>query len=259
MRVLFIGDIMGRPGRKAAAAVIPRLRAEFGGFDFVIANGENSAGGIGLTDKVVRELLSSGIDILTNGNHVWDKKDFVPQLDAETHVLRPANHPKGTPGRGFAVYEKNGCKIAVLCLQGRVFMTPLDCPFQTADALLKDCEVPVVFVDIHAEATSEKKALATYLDGRVSAVVGTHTHVQTADEEILPGGTAFLSDAGMTGGHGGIIGMTAESVLPKFIYGTPSRFVVCEERVRFQGIVIEIDDETGRALDVTRINIPIQS
>lgn len=257
MRILFIGDIMGRPGRKAAAAIIPQLRAEFGGFDFVVANGENSAAGLGLTDKVVRELFSSGIDILTNGNHVWDKKDFVPQLDTETHVLRPANHPSGTPGRGFAIYEKNGRKLAVLCLQGRVFMPPLDCPFQTADRLLEKCGLPAIFVDIHAEATSEKRAIATYLDGRVSAVVGTHTHVQTADEEILPGGTAFLTDVGMTGGHGGIIGMTAGSVLPKFLYGTPSRFEVCEERVRFQGVVVEIDDETGRALDVTRINIPV--
>ena len=258
MRVLFIGDIMGRPGRAAAARMIPRLRAEFGGFDFVIANGENSAAGFGLTEKVMRELFSAGIDVLTNGNHVWDKKDFVPMLDSEPNVLRPANHPKGTPGRGFAVYEKNGEKLAVLCLQGRTFMPPLDCPFRTADAILADCAVQSVFVDIHAEATSEKRALGVYLDGRVSAIVGTHTHVQTADEEIMPGGTAFLSDAGMTGGHGGIIGMSADSVMPKFLMGTPSRFEVCEERVRFQGVVVEIDGETGRALDVARVNIPVE-
>ena len=206
----------------------------------------------------MRELFSAGIDVLTNGNHVWDKKDFVPMLDSEPNVLRPANHPKGTPGRGFAVYEKNGEKLAVLCLQGRTFMPPLDCPFRTADAILADCAVPSVFVDIHAEATSEKRALGVYLDGRVSAIVGTHTHVQTADEEIMPGGTAFLSDAGMTGGHGGIIGMSADSVMPKFLMGTPSRFEVCEERVRFQGVVVEIDGETGRALDVVRVNIPAE-
>ncbi len=255
MRVLFIGDIMGRPGRLAAAKFIPRLRDDFGGFDFVIANGENSAAGFGLTEKVMLELFSYGIDILTNGNHVWDKKDFLRTLDSEPNVLRPANHPKGTPGRGFAVYGKNGERLAVICLQGRTFMPPLDCPFQTADALLASCGTPAVFVDIHAEATSEKRALALYLDGRVSAVVGTHTHVQTADEEILPGGTAYLSDAGMTGGHGGVIGMTAESVLPKFLTGTPSRFAVCEERVKFQGVVVEIDGKSGRALGVTRVDI----
>ncbi|MGN0880726.1 TIGR00282 family metallophosphoesterase [Cloacibacillus porcorum] len=254
MRILFIGDIMGRPGREAAAREIPRLKEEYGGFDFIIANGENSAGGFGLTEKVMKELFSSGIDILTNGNHVWDKKDFVPLLDSEKAVLRPANHPQGTRGRGYAVYEKNGERLAVLCLQGRTFMPPLDCPFQTAERLVAECPVPAIFVDIHAEATSEKRALGVYLDGKVSAVVGTHTHVQTADEEILPGGTAFLSDAGMTGGHGGVIGMTAESVLPKFLTGTPCKFEVSEENVRFQGAVIEIDAETGRSLDIVRIN-----
>lgn len=254
MRILFIGDIMGRPGRHAAAREIPKLRTEFGGFDFVIANGENSAGGFGLTAKVMNELFAAGIDILTNGNHVWDKREFVPLLDSESNVLRPANHPAGARGRGFAVYEKGGEKLAVLCLQGRTFMPPLDCPFQTAERLLADCPAKSVFVDIHAEATSEKRALAVWLDGKVSAVVGTHTHVQTADEQILPHGTAFLTDAGMTGGHGGVIGMTAESVLPKFLMGTPSKFEVCTENVRFQGIVIDIDSETGRALAVHRIN-----
>ncbi len=258
MRILFIGDIMGRPGREAAARAIPKLREEFGGFDFVIANGENSAGGFGLTEKVMNELFSSGIDILTNGNHVWDKKDFIPLLDSETAVLRPANHPDGTRGRGFAVYEKNGEKLGVMCLQGRTFMPPLDCPFQTAERLARECRVPSIFVDIHAEATSEKRALAVYLDGKVSAVVGTHTHVQTADEEILPGGTAFLTDAGMTGGHAGIIGMTAQSVLPKFLTGTPCKFEVSEEGVKFQGVVIDIDSETGRALDIIRINTPVE-
>lgn len=245
---------MGRPGREAAALMIPRLREEYSGFDFVIANGENSAAGFGLTEKVMKELFSCGIDILTNGNHVWDKKEFIPLLDGEKAVLRPANHPEGTRGRGFAVYEKNGEKLAVLCLQGRTFMQALDCPFRTAERLAAECGVPAIFVDIHAEATSEKRALGMYLDGKVSAVVGTHTHVQTADEEIMPGGTAYLTDAGMTGGHGGIIGMTAESVLPKFLTGTPCKFEVCDRNARFQGVVIEIDSETGRALDIRRIN-----
>ena len=253
MRILFIGDIMGRPGREAAAREIPMLKEEYGGFDFIIANGENSAGGFGLTEKVMKELFSSGIDILTNGNHVWDKKDFVPLLDSEKAVLRPANHPQGTRGRGYAVYEKNGERLAVLCLQGRTFMPPLDCPFRNSlPGRRVNLRSPKS--DIHAEATSEKRALGVYLDGKVSAVVGTHTHVQTADEEILPGGTAFLSDAGMTGGHGGVIGMTAESVLPKFLTGTPCKFEVSEENVKFQGAVIEIDAETGRSLDIVRIN-----
>ena len=254
MRILFIGDIMGRPGRRAVSTEIPRLREEFGGFDFVIANGENSAAGFGLTEKVMQELFSSGIDVLTNGNHVWDKKDFIPLLDEEPAVLRPANHPKGTPGRGFAVFEKNGERLAVLSLQGRVFMPPLDCPFQTALDLVDESSASSIFVDIHAEATSEKRALGIFLDGKVSAVVGTHTHVQTADEEILPGGTAYLSDAGMTGGHGGIIGMSAESVMRKFLTGTPCKFEVSEDRVKFQGVVVEIDSETGRAFDIKRIN-----
>ena len=254
MRILFIGDIMGRPGRGAVSSEIPKLREDYGGFDFIIANGENSAAGFGLTEKVMNELFNAGIDILTNGNHVWDKRDFIPVLDAEKRVLRPANHPAGTRGKGYAVYEKNKKKLAVLCLQGRTFMPPLDCPFQTADRIISECPVPAVFVDIHAEATSEKRALGLYLDGRVSAVVGTHTHVQTADEGILPGGTAFLSDAGMTGGHAGIIGMTAESVMPKFLQGTPFKFEICEEDVRFQGAVIEIDEETGRSPNIERVN-----
>lgn len=257
MRILFIGDIMGRAGRRAAAQQIPRLAEEFGAFDFVIANGENSAGGFGLTGKVMDELFAAGIDVLTNGNHVWDKREFVPLLDSESRVLRPANHPAGARGRGCAVYEKKGEKLAVLCLQGRTFMPPLDCPFQAADRLLADCPVKSVFVDFHAEATSEKRALAVYLDGRVSAVVGTHTHVQTADEQLLPHGTAFLTDAGMTGGHAGVIGMTAESVLPKFLLGTPSRFEVSSDDVRFEGVVVDIDSESGRALDVHRVNRPV--
>lgn len=254
MRVLFIGDIMGRPGREAAARALPLLREEFGRFDFVIANGENSAAGFGLTEKVMNELFAMGIDILTNGNHVWDKKDFVPLLDSEPRVLRPANHPQGTVGRGFAVFEKDGRRIAVLSLQGRTFMPPLDCPFQCAERFVSESDVPAIFVDFHAEASSEKRALACWLDGKVSAVVGTHTHVQTADEEVLPGGTAFISDAGMTGGHAGVIGMTLDSVLPKFLYGIPSKFEVCDQNVRFQAVVVDIDDETGRALDIRRVN-----
>lgn len=255
MRVLFIGDIMGRPGRSAVAQTLPVMRAEFGDFDFVIANGENSAAGFGLTERVMEDLFGMGIDVLTNGNHVWDKKEFIPLISGEPRVLRPANHPEGAPGRGFAVYEKNGKKLAVMCLQGRVFMPPLDCPFQTARTLLSESKVSSVFVDFHAEATSEKRALACWLDGRISALVGTHTHVQTADEEVMPHGTAFISDVGMTGGHAGVIGMTQDSVLPKFLYGTPSKFEVCDKDIRFQAVVVDIDDDTGRAFDIKRVNM----
>lgn len=257
MRVLFIGDIMGRPGREAVSRMLPKLKDEYGRIDFAIANSENSAAGFGLTEKVMHDLFTAGIDILTNGNHVWDKKDFIPLLDSERSVLRPANHPEGTPGRGFAVFEKNGKKLAVMCLQGRIFMPPLDCPFRTATKLLERCEVPAVFVDFHAEASSEKRAFACWLDGKVSAVVGTHTHVQTADEMILPGGTAFISDVGMTGGHAGVIGMTLDSVMPKFLYGVPSKFEICNKDVRFQAVVIDIDSETGRGMGICRLNIPI--
>lgn len=247
---------MGRPGRKAVPRVLPYLREEYGGFDFIIANGENSAAGFGLTESVLKELFSMGIDILTNGNHVWDKKEILPLLDSEKRILRPANHPEGTPGRGFGIFEKNGKKLAVISLQGRTFMPPLDCPFRTAEKLIEKVNTPSIFVDFHAEASSEKKALACWLDGKVSAIAGTHTHVQTSDEQVLSGGTAFISDVGMTGGHGGIIGMTADSVMPKFLYGTPSKFEVCDSDVRLQAVVIDIDDETGRAMDIRRINTP---
>lgn len=257
MRILFIGDIDGKPGRHAAAQAIPMLREQYGSFDFIIADGENAAGGFGLTEKVMNELFDCGIDVLTNGNHVWDKKDFVRFLDTEPRLLRPANHPEGTPGRGFAVYEKNGLKLAVMCLQGRVFMPmQLDCPFRTAERLLAANDVSAVFVDFHGEATSEKYAAARFLDGKVSALAGTHTHVQTADEAVFPGGTAFIADAGMTGGHGGVIGVTTESVMKKFLYGIPSKFEICTENVRFQGVVIEIDNETGRGMDIRRVDIP---
>lgn len=260
MRILFIGDIDGKGGRKAVEYGIPKLKAEFGEFDFVIADGENAAGGFGLTEKIMNELFSYGIDVLPNGNHVWDKKDFVPYLDSETRVLRPANHPAGTPGRGCAVYEKNGKKIAVICLLGRVFMPPLECPFRVSKELVEGLpeDVKTIIVDIHAEATSEKIALGRWLDGKVSAVCGTHTHVQTADEQVFPGGTAYITDVGMTGGHGGIIGMTYESIIPKFINGTPTKFEVCEEDIRLQGAVIDIDDETGIALDIRRVDLPCE-
>lgn len=257
MRILFIGDIMGRPGRDAVARALPVLREEHGAFDFVIANGENSAAGFGLTERVMNELFALGVDILTNGNHVWDKKEIVPFLDSESRMLRPANHPDGAPGRGFGVFEKNGKKLAVMALQGRAFMQVLECPFRVAEKLIESTDVKSIFIDFHAEATSEKRSLALWLDGSVSAVVGTHTHVQTADEEILPGGTAFITDVGMTGGHAGAIGMTLDSVLPKFLYGIPSKFEVCDEGVRLNAVVVEVDEETGRSMDIRRVNMSL--
>ena len=209
-----------------------------------------------MTDKIMEELFASGAHGMTSGNHIWDKNIFYPVLSSEPRVVRPANYPPGCPGAGYALLERNGKKLGILNLQGRAFMPPIDCPFRTADAVLSDLkekDIPVL-VDFHAEATSEKKALGLYLDGRVAALVGTHTHVQTADEQVLPGGTAYISDVGMTGGHGGIIGVSAESAMPRFLTGMPAKFEVCDDDPRFNGVVIDIDEDTGRAVDIVRVN-----
>lgn len=258
MRILFVGDIDGSPGRTALANALPALREEWQGFDFVVVNCENAAAGKGMTGKILEEFLALGVDGMTSGNHIWDKNAFYPILDEEARVLRPANYPPECPGTGATVLQRNGKKLGLINLQGRVFMPPIDCPFHCADALLEELRAKEgnalpVLVDFHAEATSEKKALALYLDGRVSAVLGTHTHVQTADEQILPGGTAFLSDVGMTGGHGGVIGVTAETVLPRYLTGLPSRFEVCGESPCVNAAVLEIDESTGAALRIARV------
>ncbi|MFP4481417.1 MAG: TIGR00282 family metallophosphoesterase [Thermovirgaceae bacterium] len=255
MKILFVGDIMGKPGRKIVRNLLPEINKDFGPFDFKIANAENAAGGFGLTEKVMYELFGMGFDCLTSGNHIWDKKEFLPVLDGEKRVLRPANYPPGCQGIGQAVFPAGGAKIAVLNLQGRVFMTPIDCPFRKADEILEKLDKPVVIVDFHAEATSEKKALGLYLDGRVSCVIGTHTHVQTADEQILPKGTAFITDVGMTGGQAGVIGMDKESVFHRFLTGTPAKFDVSRDDVSVKGLVVEIDEASGRALEVKRISM----
>jgi hypothetical protein len=258
MRILFIGDVMGRSGREALVSLLPRLKEERGPLDFIVVNGENAAGGFGLTQKVMDELFHLGVDCITGGNHIWDKKEFLPVLDEEPRVLRPANYPLGVPGSGTVVLEKKGKRLRVINLQGRVYMPPLDCPFRKADALLEHNDVLCVFVDFHAEATSEKRAFFHYLDGRVSCIVGTHTHIQTADEEILPGGTAVITDAGMTGGQGGVIGMEVEGTLSRFLDGLPSKFEVCARQVELRGLLTEVDDETGRALSVERIALPLE-
>lgn len=253
MRLLFVGDVVGRPGREMLAQALPGLRRCEGPLDFVVVNGENAAAGFGLTEKVMRDLFDLGVDCITGGNHIWDKKEFVPVLDAESRVLRPENYPPGCPGHGVAHLRNGTARLAVVNLQGRTFMPPVDCPFRAADTVLGTLEEQAVVVDFHAEATSEKWALFRYLDGRVSAVLGTHTHVATADETVLPGGTAVLTDVGMTGGHGGVIGMTTETTLCRFLDALPSKFAVCEDDLRLRGAVVDIDDETGRALAIRRI------
>lgn len=257
MRILFIGDIVGKPGRKLAAHFLPILRREKGPIHFVVANGENAAAGFGLTEKLAEELFSMGIDVLTGGNHIWDKKELLPVLDREPRILRPANYPSPAPGRGVGVYEKNGHKLAVINMQGRAFMPPIDCPFRTAERLLEGITTPCVLLDFHAEATAEKLALARYLDGQISALVGTHTHTQTADDRLLPRGTAYITDVGMTGGHGGVIGMTLNSVLPKFLAGIPNRFEVEEADPRLQAVLMDVDEETGRALSIEKLDLSL--
>lgn len=255
MKILFVGDIFGKPGRRILQETLPTLRSTEGPFDFVIVNCENAAAGFGMTERIMDEILSWGVDAMTSGNHIWDKKDFVTVLDREDRVLRPANYPPSAPGKGWKVLEKNGRRLCVANLQGRAFMpAEIDDPFRTMDDIIVKADTAAIFVDFHAEATAEKTALAKYFDGKISALVGTHTHVQTADETVLPNGTAYITDVGMTGGHGGIIGMTYESVIPKFLTSLPSKFEVDESDLRFQGVVVDIDDETGRAYDIKRIN-----
>jgi metallophosphoesterase (TIGR00282 family) len=254
MRVLFVGDVFGKPGRKALAKKLPELKASAGPLDFVVINCENAAAGFGMTEGLMAELFAAGADVMTSGNHIWDKKDFVRVLDSEPKVLRPANYPAGTPGRGFGLFEKDGRKLGVVNVQGRAFMSPIDCPFRAAENALRELGEVAILIDFHAEATAEKVAMARYFDGKVSALVGTHTHIQTADNSVLPGGTAFITDAGMTGGHSGVIGMKFESVLPKFLLGVPCKFEVAESMPRIQGVFIDIDDETGRALDIRRVD-----
>lgn len=258
MKVLFIGDIMGEPGRRAIARQLPKVVAEHG-VDLVIGNGENAAGGFGITNDLAHELFGLGLSVITTGNHAWDKKETVEFIKHEPRLLRPANYPEGTPGRGSFVAEtKNGERVAVLQLMGRVFMPTLDCPFQTARrevAKLKD-KTSAIIVDMHAEASSEKMAMGYFLDGQVTAVVGTHTHVQTADEQILPNGTAYLTDIGMTGPVQGVIGIKKELAIEKFVTGMPRRFEVAQGPALFCAVLIELDHRLGKALSIQRLRIP---
>ncbi len=254
LRILFLGDIIGRPGRQAVKRLLPALKRHHR-VDFVVANGENSAGGFGITEDVYSELLGAGIDAITSGNHVWDRKEVLDFIDSAVCLLRPLNYPEGTPGTGVRLFTKDGMNIAVVNLCGRAFMEELDCPFRTVNACLEELRkrTNLVVVDMHAETTSEKMAMGWYLDGRVSAVIGTHTHVQTSDERVLPGGTAYITDAGMTGPVDSVIGMKKELVINRFLTQMPVRFEVAPGRVELQGVVFEVDVATGRATRIERI------
>jgi 2',3'-cyclic-nucleotide 2'-phosphodiesterase len=251
--LLFIGDVIGRPGREALQEYLPRVREKYKP-DVIIANGENAAGGIGITDAVSREMFAHA-DVLTSGNHIWDKKVAVSLLERNPKLLRPANYPPRNPGQGVYIHEAwNGQKVGVVNLQGRVFMEPVDCPFRAADDLLVKLrvETPVILVDFHAEATSEKQALGWYLDGRVSAVIGTHTHVPTADERILPGGTALLTDVGMVGGYDSVIGIKREQAVERFLTSRSQRFEPSKSGLVFSAVYISVDTASGRALSIRR-------
>jgi metallophosphoesterase (TIGR00282 family) len=249
IRVLFLGDVIGKPGRKAIEKFIKGFSA-----DFIIINGENLAGGIGITPLVAQEMLSCGVDLITSGNHVWKKKEMIPFLMGERRVIRPLNYPAGTPGFGHGIISKNGKRLCVANLEGRVFMAPLDCPFRAMENLLQELDIKIpIIVDFHAEATSEKIALGWYLDGKVAAVIGTHTHVQTADERVLPKGTGYITDAGMTGPTDSVIGMEKSVVLEKFVTQLPQRFEVGKDDIEVQGVILTLENEGNHCIEIKRI------
>jgi metallophosphoesterase (TIGR00282 family) len=256
MKILFIGDIVGSPGREAVKMLLPVLNKEYS-LDFVIANAENAAGGSGITSKVAQGLFDSGVSVLTSGDHIWKKSDIFEIIERDERILRPVNFPPVAPGCGFGVFTaKNGNKVGVVNVQGRVFMDGLlECPFKTSRKALETLarDTNIIIVDIHAEATSEKVALGWYLQDLASAVIGTHTHIQTADEKILPGGSAYITDAGMTGPYDSVIGRRTEDVLKRFLTAVPTRFEVASDNVQLHGAVVDINDDTGRAKSIIRI------
>jgi metallophosphoesterase (TIGR00282 family) len=254
MRILMIGDVVAAPGRAVLKQWVPRLREELQ-FDLVVANVENAAGGVGITSAVAEEILASGVDVMTGGNHIWDKSEGIAFIEESRAMVRPLNHPPGTPGRGCGIYRVGEHSVAVINALGRIFMNPIDCPFRAIDEQLArlDARVKVILVDFHAEATAEKIAMGWYLDGRVSVMAGTHTHVQTADERILPQGTAYVTDVGMTGPHDSVIGVRKELAIRRMTSGLPVRFHPAEQDARLHGIWCEIDPATGRALRIERV------
>jgi metallophosphoesterase (TIGR00282 family) len=258
LTVLCVGDVFGEPGRKAVHTLLPRLRKEHEA-DLAVVNVENAAAGFGVTPLIARTFLEHGVDVMTSGNHIWDKKEIVEYIAKENLLLRPANYPAGTPGAGSIVVKAGPHKVGVLNLMGRVFLPALDCPFHKADeeiARLR-AETPIIVVDMHCEATSESQAMGWHLDGRVSAVVGTHRHVQTADERVLPKGTAYITDLGMTGPVDSVIGVDKELALQRFLSQMPNRFEPARGPVALHGAVIRIDPETGRGLSIQRLRVPL--
>jgi metallophosphoesterase (TIGR00282 family) len=261
MRILFVGDIVGKPGRQLIERVLGKIISDYE-IQFTIANGENAAAGMGITPPIAIDLLNQGVDVLTSGNHIWAKKEIIPFLNEEGRILRPANYPARVPGRGAVVLQsKNGREVGVLNLEGRVFMKNLDCPFHAAEREIEVLKksTNVILVDFHAEATSEKMAMGWFLNGKVSAVLGTHTHVQTSDERILDEGTAYMTDVGMTGPMASVIGIRKEVALERLLTQIPWKFEVATDDVELQGVVVEVDSETGKAKDVKRIRVPLNS
>jgi 2',3'-cyclic-nucleotide 2'-phosphodiesterase len=258
LTVLFLGDVVGEPGRTAVIARLPELKEEYS-LDFIIVNGENAAGGRGITGKITIDFLRAGVSVVTTGDHIWDQKEIVPFLDLEPRLLRPLNYPDGAPGNGSIVLDTAKGKVGVINVQARTFMQPiLENPFRAVDAAVTKIreETANIIVDAHGETTSEKIALGRFLDGKVSAVIGTHTHVQTADEQIFPGGTAFLCDAGMCGPVNSILGRAIEPIMNRFVSNLPASFPVASGEVRLRGALLQIDETTGRALSITRVDQP---
>lgn len=261
MRILMIGDIVGKPGRKATATLLPQIISEHK-IDFVIANGENAAGGRGINREITDEFLRLGIEVITMGNHVWDNRDILGFIDNEPRIIRPANYPEDCPGQGYNIYSGPfGRRIAVINLSGRVFMASLECPFRTVDYILRRIQdqADIILVDIHAEATSEKQALGWYLDGRVTAVFGTHTHVQTADETILPGGTAYITDVGMTGPWQSVLGVKTKQVIERFLTQRPGHFEVAGGPIQLNAILLDIDDSSLLPVSIKRITHRVEA
>lgn len=255
VKVLFIGDIVGKAGRRGLFQELKNLKSEFTP-DITIANCENAAGGFGITQEITHDLLNAGIDVLTSGNHIWDKKEVLNFINNEERLLRPANYPPDVPGKGFCLlHSKNGAKITIINLIGRVFMENLDCPFRKAVSILEEIKknTGIIIIDFHGEATSEKMAFAWYMDGRASLIVGTHTHIQTADERILKGGTGYITDVGMTGSINSVIGMKKEEAIFRFLKGIPMKFEVATEAIEINGIYAEINSSSGKTVRIERI------
>jgi 2',3'-cyclic-nucleotide 2'-phosphodiesterase len=260
MKILFIGDIVGKPGRRAVRELLPEIIFQHK-IDFVIANCENAAAGFGVTRDVVEEIFGSHINVLTSGNHIWDKREINEFIGDYETLLRPANYPVGSPGWGSVIRpDSSGISCGVINLMGRVFMKPIDCPFRAAEKEIEKMKkyTKTIIIDMHAEATSEKEAMGWFLDGRVSAVLGTHTHVQTADESVLPGGTAYITDVGMTGPFNSIIGIRKDAVIERFLTQIPNKFDVAKDDVRLQGVVIDVDGKSGKAAGIERLTVHLR-